>query len=133
MCKHGSNFIFASSRKQNKKPPEYKRVREGEVLTQWKGRKSKLILLCHTRLALQRGRERNKQVCCTASHSPAPPPLSGRGPAPEGLLKAASCLLHSQRETKPVSCTPLLFLLHLLILIHPLLCRFAVGAKEESR
>lgn len=39
-----------------------------------------------------------------------PPPLSGRSSAPpEGLLKAASCLFDSQRETKPVSCTPLSF------------------------
>lgn len=54
-------------------------------------------------------------MCYTALlliYPPPPPPLSGRGPTPEGVLKAASRLLHSQRETKPVSHTPLLVLLH---------------------
>lgn len=42
--------------------------------------------------------------------SPPPPPsLCGRGPDPEGLLKAASRLLQSRRETKPVSCSPFSF------------------------
>ena len=56
------------------------RQREMEILTQWKGRKSKLILLlCHTLLALQRGGERDKQVCCTALSLPAPLLLSVGG------------------------------------------------------
>lgn len=52
-------------------------------------------------------RETNRCVV-RPSRSPAPRPLSGWGLAQEGFLRAASRLLHSQREAKPVSCTPLL-------------------------
>lgn len=71
VCKHAHLIIFISSRKQ-KKPSDCNqkservwismRVREGGR----ERRKSALIVLFHTLLALQREREGDKQVCCTA-------------------------------------------------------------------
>lgn len=113
------------------------RDRDMKVLTQWKGRKSKLILPCCTLLALHRGRERererDKQVCCTTL-SLHPPLLLSVGGA---LLLRDSwkqpVASSSLREKQNLSAARSLFLLHRLFSSSaPTLLLGASGSQDDA-